>query len=220
MITIKIAVHMRQSNADQKPRASIKQVPESKPQARKKIQTRKKAQARKTAQTQQKTQAREQPDQVQNLLIQGHKHFHNKDYRKAAILLERASNKGSIDATASLAYIYANGLGLINEDPAKARKLFGKAAEAGHLDSMYNLANLILLKEPLTQKLINTARQWLEKSARKGHAEAADSTAKIYEGNVNYSAALKWYQIAKKNGHPDADANIVSTQRKIKKKVH
>ena len=83
------------------------------------------------------------------------------------------------------------------------------------MDSMYHLANLLLLHEPLTQSQITNAQEWLEKCANKGHAEAADSAAKLYEGNVDYMAALKWYQIAKKNGHPEAEENIVSTQRKM-----
>ena len=152
---------------------------------------------------------------IKQMLREGQRLLRNKDYQRAIPWLKSASDRGSVEAAASLGYIYSNGLGLINEDSTKAKSLFTRAAKAGHIDSMYHLANLLLLDEPLTKGNVNNAREWLEKCARKGHAEAADSAAKLYEGNVDYLSALKWYKIAKKNGHPEADANIVSTQRKM-----
>ena len=94
----------------------------------------------------------------------------NKDFKRAATLLEVLASDGHKDAQYQLAALYRGGQG-VTQDHSKAASWYKKAAEQGHVKAQYNLG--VLYEQGWgVDKSTDQAHDWYEKAGREGHSLA------------------------------------------------
>ena len=99
------------------------------------------------------------------------------------------AEQGDVSAQATLAFLYAKGIGA-EKNEAEAARWYAKAAEQGHLKSFL----------------------WYQKAAEQGDLTAQATVAMMYMKGIgadrNYTAAFNWYYSAAEKGHLNSMANL------------
>lgn len=93
-----------------------------------------------------------------NNFEEGLKFFYDKDYVNAAISFEKAAGLGDAEAQFSLGDMYAQGLG-VSQDDQKAMSWFRKAAEQGFIPAQVNLGVMYTQGQCVKQNLVE-AHKW------------------------------------------------------------
>ena len=126
-----------------------------------------------------------------------------------SIHLEKAS-QGDVSAQATLAFIYAKGIGT-DRNEEEAAKWYQKAAEQGHLNSQFNLG-VIYAKGRGVEQDYSRAFEWYSRAADQGDMTAQSTVAMMYLKGIgverNYTAAFNWYHSAAEKGHLNSMFNI------------
>lgn len=117
---------------------------------------------------------------------------------------------GDMSAQATLAFIFAKGIGT-EPDAKEAAKWYQKAAEQGHLNSQFNLG-VIYSKGRGVEQDYSKSFSWYMKAAEQGDATAKATVAMMFLKGIgtdrNYTAAFKWYHSAAENGHLNSMFNL------------
>ena len=118
--------------------------------------------------------------------------------------------RGDKSAQRSLAWMYANGEG-VSEDQDEASRLYRKAAEQG--DQYAQAALGIRLQEGKgTPKNDVEALKWFRLSANQGNDVAQNMMGECYFYGVgiekNYEEAAKWYRKSAENGNADSQNEL------------
>jgi len=92
------------------------------------------------------------------------------DYAEAARWLRLAANQGHAAAQSTLAYCYANGLG-IPQDHAEARQWYHLAADNGDDDAQNTLGDIYALGLGVPKDFVS-AYLWFSLAAAQGHKRA------------------------------------------------
>jgi len=109
----------------------------------------------------------------------------NKDFERAATLLEALASNGHKDAQYQLAALYRGGQG-VDQDHSKAAYWYKYAAEQGHVKAQYNLG--VLYEQGWgVDKSTDQARNWYEKADQQGHPLAQ---AKLSDNRAQEEAAI------------------------------
>ncbi|MDL2260075.1 sel1 repeat family protein [Deltaproteobacteria bacterium OttesenSCG-928-K17] len=143
----------------------------------------------------------------------------NPDQLEKARKIKQAAEKGDVKAQISLGEMYEIGHS-VGHDDAKAMKWFKRAAKSGDADAMYQLGAKYRRdkndKEALKwfkraaekghQYAVNVLdrhqkEEAIRKGAKKGNAEAQYELGQLYDRQVNYVEATKWYKLAAVQGH-------------------
>ena len=133
----------------------------------------------------------------------------NKNPAKAFILLRNASDRGDVEATAKIGYLYEHGAEGVNKDLKQAYHFYKKAALQDHPMGLYKYGEALFegyLKEK--GKGRKEALSLLEKSASLHCVQAMYKLGNIYEmglgGKVSnlHIAARCYYEAAKANFAP------------------
>lgn len=100
-----------------------------------------------------------------------------RDDEKAFLLLRRAAQRGHLQATYALAWVYLDGRGT-PPNPEQAARLFTEAAQKEHADSQYMLSVLYVQGRGLPKDSAASIH-WLQKAAANGHKEAQNILDKL-----------------------------------------
>jgi len=124
--------------------------------------------------------------------------FANNDYAKAFELLQKASDKGDINAKYNLALMYYRGDGT-KQDIPKSLELLEVAALQGHEQALQNIGRVYM-------QIIkfDKASYWLEKNAAKGDENAYYLLAEIYCSQEKFTLAKKWANKSIKSGNVES----------------
>jgi len=113
------------------------------------------------------------------------------------------AEQGDASAQATLAFMYAKGIGT-EKNEEQAVKWYEKAAAQGHLNSQFNLG-VIYAKGRGVEQDYTKAFMWYEKAAEQGDITAQATLAMMYMKGIgtdrNYPAAFNWYSAAAEGGH-------------------
>ena len=132
-----------------------------------------------------------------------------KKYEEALELFEKAYDKGIKDSDVQIAYLYDE---LKNKD--KAVEWLKKAVKRGDKNAVHNLG-AILFSEGKTIE----ARPYLLRSYKAGKKKLAMAIAISYTDEKNMKDALKWYEIASKNGDKEAEKIVKDIKNTETKKL-
>jgi Caspase domain/Sel1 repeat len=125
-----------------------------------------------------------------------------KDYLKALPLFQTAAENGDMDGMYGLAWLYGNGLGVI-QDRTQAKEWYQKAADLGHAVAMTSLGSLYENGLGVTKDYAK-AGAWYQKAADLGDDIAMGNLGYLYENGLgvaeDYSKAGAWYQKAAELG--------------------
>lgn len=113
-----------------------------------------------------------------------------------------SASKGDPAGQRSLAYLYANGLG-VRKDTAKAVELFRAASGGGDPFAMYNLAAINIKAEGAYGTFEETL-SLLESAAESGVVESAAKLGDLLAGVDRNAEAIDWYVKAASCGHVGA----------------
>lgn len=137
----------------------------------------------------------------------------SQDHKQAVSLFQKASAKNIPWAQNELGKCYYNGWG-VEQDRSEAVKLYRRAAEQGDVSAQYNLGCCFYLGEGILQN-DDYAAIWFKKAAEQGLSEAQYLLGNIHCSKAGPSfskypketiEAMKWYQLAKNQGHEQATA--------------
>ncbi len=124
-------------------------------------------------------------------------------YDQAFALMEPLAKQGDVRAQASLALIYAQGLG-VAKDPQKAITWYTRAAEAGLAQAQFDLGSKYF-RGDIVPRATDKAVHWWRKAAQAGLAEAQYNLALSYERGTGIAQdarqALHWYLESARQGH-------------------
>ncbi len=147
-----------------------------------------------------------------DLLNKANSFYKNKNYLKAYSIYKLLSEKGNSYAQNTLGYMFYNGLG-VEKTLSKANYWWKKSALNNNSDSQYQLS-YSLLDEGQTEEGL----YWLTKSANNNHSEACYALGlKYYHGidiEKNRIEAIRLFEIASIQGHPNASRALVQTIHK------
>ena len=120
------------------------------------------------------------------------------------------AEQGDVSAQATLAFLYAKGIGA-EKNEAEAARWYRKAAEQGHLNSQFNLG-VIYAKGRGVEQDYNKSFLWYQKAAEQGDVTAQATVAMMYMKGIgadrNYTAAFNWYYSAAEKSHLNSMANL------------
>jgi TPR repeat protein len=129
--------------------------------------------------------------------------------REALQTLQHAQAAGSLEASAQLGIVYAQGLAGVPRDEARAAEFFERAAAGGHRRAALNLGILYLRGQGGRHDLVQ-ARAWLEKAASGDDAYALYALGRAMEESEGTAPAdpiraADLYRRAAEKGHPLAE---------------
>ncbi|MBC8348860.1 MAG: TonB family protein, partial [Verrucomicrobia bacterium] len=101
----------------------------------------------------------------------GYVHYNKGEHKEAANFYLKAANQGDISAQFNLGWMYANGLG-VPEDDVEAFKWFRKAAHQGNASAQFNLGLMCEKGEGVNEDK-KEALKWFQKAADNGHVIAS-----------------------------------------------
>jgi TPR repeat protein len=120
------------------------------------------------------------------------------------------ANQGAASAQYNLGVMYANGVG-VPENDAEAVKWFRKAADQGDAEGQYNLGVMYDFGMGVPENDAEAVK-WYRKSADQGNAKAQSNLGVMYakgegvpENNIR---AYVWWSMAKTQDDADAAGNI------------
>jgi localization factor PodJL len=127
--------------------------------------------------------------------------FSNGGAAIAARWLERAADRGHVEAQFMLASLFERGAG-VPKDESKAMSLYRKAANAGHIRAMHNLGVLLSARE--SPQDYSEAAVWFARAAQAGLTDSQYNLALLYERGLgveqDLSRAYLWYRAAGRGG--------------------
>ena len=123
--------------------------------------------------------------------------------------LKEEAEQGDADAQNGLAWSYARGNG-VPQDDAEAIKWWRKAAEQGHVTAQFML-EMYLSGSNIPQDDAEEVKWW-RKFAKQGYAEAQVGLGWMYNQGTgvpqDYTEAVKWFRKAAEQGHAEAQFNL------------
>lgn len=138
-----------------------------------------------------------------DLLGEGITAYQQGDYVTAFEKWNKAAFEGIADAQFNMALLYANGLG-VEQDERKALGWYLRAAEQGHVEAQYNAGDMLFFGRGVFSSK-QDARYWWEKAANQGYAPALHNLAVIYAYGhgvtVDHRQALVLWQKAAEKGY-------------------
>ena len=123
-------------------------------------------------------------------------------------LYKKAVERGDIDAMNSLADLYFD-----NEDFVEAEEYYEQAAKLGNVEAMANLGRMLIYGNDF----ISEPYHWLKKAIDKGHDYALMYMGDLFEENMKYRKAIRWYKRAQAIGIPEAKQKIREINAYLKK---
>ena len=132
------------------------------------------------------------------------------DYENTTEACRKAADLGHREAQLQLAWRFANGYG-VPQDQTEAAKWYRKAAERGDKNAQYELAKNYCTYEIVGVSAKQEKEKWYLKAANQGHALAQYELATTYlnEGRPNYVEAIRWYRVAAESGDAKFKAQFV-----------
>lgn len=134
----------------------------------------------------------------------------NENTDPAGKYLESAE-QGDVSAQATLAFMYAKGIGNVERNEEQAAMWYRKAAEQGHLNSQFNLG-VIYAKGRGVKQDYREAYKWYGKAAEQGDTSAQATLAFMRQKGVgiekNNTDALALYRKAAEQGHVNSMYNL------------
>jgi len=124
--------------------------------------------------------------------------FASHDYPRAFKLLQKASDKGDINAKYNLALMYYRGDGT-KQDIKKSLGLLEVAASHGNKKALQNIGRIYMQAIKFDK-----AAYWLEKNAAHGDENAYYLLAQIYCSQEKFSLAKKWAKKSMKSGNEES----------------
>jgi len=145
----------------------------------------------------------------------GGEYFQKGNSLKALEWFELGAQEGNIDALYNIGVVHLEGAG-VSRDETRALEYFGRALEnAPSQDKESSLQYLIGLGYCHNKNFFK-ALEWFHKAVIRENKDALFGIATLYQRGEGVSQdlieALKWYKLAKKNGHPEAQDTIAETQ--------
>lgn len=127
-------------------------------------------------------------------------------------LWEFGARWGDSNCASSLAELYHEGRGGVDQDYSKAAWLYRKAVDGGNLAAMYNLGLLYHQGLGVDLDVVKAAELW-QRAVDGGHAMSAKCLGNLYtEGgggvSINYSKAVKLLRIAVDGGEVRAAGDL------------
>ena len=120
------------------------------------------------------------------------------DYAKAHRLLLPEARKGDVLAQYNVAYMYASGLG-VEQNEAEAVKWYRSAAEQGDARAQTNLGLMFVQGRGVEQDF-QEAMKWYLKAAEQGNALAQNNIGSLYLNGQGVARddrkAVEWYRAA------------------------
>jgi hypothetical protein len=138
------------------------------------------------------------------------------DYKTAIAVWTIGANKGDAAAQNNLGLMYANGLG-VPQDDKEAVSWFRKAAEKGDAAAQNNLGRAYTKGLGVSQD-DQQAVSWFRKAAENGYAEAEDNLGAMYANGrgvaQDYKQAAAWIRKAAEKGSARAQIHLASLYEK------
>jgi hypothetical protein len=138
------------------------------------------------------------------------------DYKTAVATWTIGANKGDAKAQNNLGLMYAQGLG-VPQDNKEAVSWFRKAAEKGDAEAQNNLG-LTYAKGLGVPQDDEQAVSWFRKAAEEGYAEAQDNLGAMYANgrglSQDYKQAAVWFRKAAEKGSARAQIHLASLYEK------
>jgi TPR repeat protein len=135
----------------------------------------------------------------------------DKNYPKAKLWLEKASNRNHAPSLAGLGFMYYNGFEFEKNLP-KARELYERSAEAGAHQGLNNLAHLYRYGIAGIKKDQDEAIELLKAAAHKGNEFAVYTLTSMYRGNelgaINMEKSVSWIQFGVKRNYPTSHCDL------------
>ena len=132
------------------------------------------------------------------LFAQGEREYRVQNYPEAAILFEKAADRGYAPAQCALAGCYATGRG-VSRDASKVFFWYERAANQGMAKAQNALGDLYRNGKGVAQDEAQ-AFAWYEKAALQGYADAKSALGACYEQGrgvaQDHDLAMEWYQKA------------------------
>jgi len=123
----------------------------------------------------------------------------------------RKAEQGEISSQATVAFMYAKGIGTTERNEEEAVKWYRKAAIKGHLNSQFNLG-VIYAKGRGVEQSYTEAYKWYHMAADQEDTTAQATLAMMCVKGIgtekNSTAAFNWYHIAAKKGNLDSMFNL------------
>jgi hypothetical protein len=138
------------------------------------------------------------------------------DYKTAVAIWTTAANKDDAKAQNNLGLMYAQGLG-VPQDNKQAVSWFRKAAEKGDAEAQNNLG-LTYTKGLGVPQDDKQAVSWFRKAAEEEYAEAQDNLGAMYANGrgvaQDYYQAAAWFRKAAEKGSARAQIHLASLYEK------
>lgn len=141
------------------------------------------------------------------------------NYAQAAKLLEPLAKGGNPLVQLRLGMLNYYGRG-VKENELLAVDLWGKSAAQGNVEAMFQLGNAYTFSMQVANNLSDPdleAANWYHKAATAGHAEAQFSLGMMFLAGKGVqedrAEALRWIQLAAKQGQAEAKRFISSTDK-------
>jgi uncharacterized protein len=124
-------------------------------------------------------------------------------YSRAVEYISQAAEAGLVEAMSTLAWLYANGLG-VRQDDEKTRYWYLKAAEQGEPKDQYMVATMYRFSQFGAKRDHQKALEWYHKAADQGFPPAQFALGKmLMEGKhveKDLVRAFQWLSLAIANG--------------------
>ena len=127
---------------------------------------------------------------------------------KAIEFYKKAVERGDIEAMNALGDLYFD-----NENFIEAEDYYKQAAKLGHVEAMANLGRMLIYGNDF----ISESYHWLKKAIDKGYDYALMYMGDLFEENMKYRKAIRWYKRAQAIGIPEAKQKIREVDFLIKK---
>lgn len=137
-------------------------------------------------------------------------------YQQAIIWTQKSAQLGFAPAQHNLGLSYLHGLG-IKTDEKEANHWFLKSAEQGLPDAQSELAMSYYLARGVAKDL-KKAEQYWQSAAKQNDEYAQFNLATLYLEIYQPQKAIKWFEKALINGHPNAKTALVQLEKINKKK--
>jgi TPR repeat protein len=135
------------------------------------------------------------------------------------------AKEGNSQAQYHLGRVYFHGHGAA-EDEALAFDWWKKAAAQGNAEAMYQIGHAYLFGNSLPRTVVDPEREgaiWYFRSASVGHTESAYQLGLLFLAGAGVvkspTEAMRWFRIAAKKGHAEAQKALESAEQAEKKGV-
>ena len=119
------------------------------------------------------------------------------------MLLQKAADRGSVDAMFDLGNCYSDGEG-VNENLELGIKHIKQAADNGHTLAQFGIGMMYYCGEDGMEQNFTMAEKYLLMAAKSGNVEAQLTLAYLYRGLDDYNQALYWARKAAQTDNADS----------------